>query len=172
MRAHLPGSLFAPLGKTFPTVAGCYVEPEQDVYLIAAEAEVEEAVRDLVRVGLDRVVGFAPPEVLAEHAASGGELRRTEVMGFAALQRLPALPDTVVLDVRTAAEFAAGRFPGAMNISHTRLLERLEEVPAGKPVAVYCRSERASFASSLLERRGHEVIYVDDLFQPRFAAAT
>ncbi len=163
MRGHLPGSLYAPIDKSFPTVAGSYVDPEAAVHLIIAEPLLEEAVRDLVRIGIDRVAGFAPPETLAEHAAAGGELRSTEVADFTALRERYA--DAVALDVRTATEYEAGHVPGAVNVSHTRLLERCGEIPEGERVAVYCRTgARAAVASALLERRGHDVVYVDDVW--------
>lgn len=53
-------------------------------------------------------------------------------------------PDLVVLDVRTPAEFAAGRVPGARNLSHDQLPDRLAELSAlkDKEVVLYCRSGR------------------------------
>ena len=45
----------------------------------------------------------------------------------------------VVLDVRSAAEYAAGHLPGALNIPHTELRERLGEVPRGQAVLAVLR---------------------------------
>lgn len=52
----------------------------------------------------------------------------------------------LLLDVRTAAEFAEGHLPGAVNISHDELPRRLDEVTRLKPqkIVVYCRSGRRS----------------------------
>ena len=52
----------------------------------------------------------------------------------------------LVLDVRTAAEFDAGHIPGAVNIPHDVLGERIAELgPADeRDVVVYCRSGRRS----------------------------
>jgi len=63
----------------------------------------------------------------------------------------------MVLDVRTAEEFAEGHVPGAINISHDELAERLAEIDAAKEsgLVVYCRSgRRAGIAEELLLTQG------------------
>ena len=72
-----------------------------------------------------------------------------------------------LLDARKKSEFDAGHHPEAINISHTRLLDRLDEISGDKPVIVHCKSgNRASFASALLESKGLDVKYVDDALEP------
>ena len=66
-------------------------------------------------------------------------------------------PDLVVLDVRTAAEFAAGHVPGARNVSHELLASRLDELSAArdKQVVLYCRSGRRTLlAEDVLRKAG------------------
>ncbi len=66
-------------------------------------------------------------------------------------------PDLIVLDVRTAEEFAAGHVPGARNISHELLGSRLAELDAARErdVVVYCRSgRRAAQALQVLHEAG------------------
>jgi phage shock protein E len=66
-------------------------------------------------------------------------------------------PDVIVLDVRTAAEFAAGHVPGARNVSHDELPARLDELAAlrDKQVVLYCRSgRRTQIAEDTLRRTG------------------
>lgn len=162
---HLPGSIYAPLNKSFPTVTGCYVDPASEIVLICRGTEVEEAVRDLVRIGLDRVAGWAPPDALRGFAAAGGEMSSTEVIDFEEVGRRAPDPGTQVLDVRRATEFAEGRIDGAANIAHTRLASRLGELPRDRQLLVHCLSgARASAAASLLEREGFEVAAVNDIF--------
>jgi len=52
----------------------------------------------------------------------------------------------VVLDVRTAEEFAEGHVAGARNIPHTEIAARLGELEDARDrdVVVYCRSGRRS----------------------------
>lgn len=163
MDAHVEGSLFAPLNKSFPTITGSYLRPGDGVILLAAEERLDEAVRDLVRIGFDRILGYATPEILIQPELAG-HLRQTPVIEFAQATPLAgagALP----LDVRSAVEHAAGSFHGSLNIPHTRLLERLGEIPEGAELLVYCATgARAASATAMLERAGRQVRYVDDDF--------
>lgn len=52
--------------------------------------------------------------------------------------------DHVLVDVRTAGEFARGHVPGAVNIPLDQLDKRLKEVPEGKTVVVICASGNRS----------------------------
>ena len=68
----------------------------------------------------------------------------TDVQGFA---ELIADTNVVVLDVRTAAEFAEGHIQKAILIDQGQsdFLERAKvELPTDKRIAVYCRSGRRS----------------------------
>jgi phage shock protein E len=63
----------------------------------------------------------------------------------------------VVLDVRTAAEFAAGHVPGARNVSHEQLAARIGELAALKDqqLVLYCRSgRRTQLAEQTLRAAG------------------
>jgi len=161
---HLRHSIFAPFNRTFPTIAGSYVEPQQEIVLVAESRDVEPAVRCLVRIGLDRVIGWAPPEALDSVAAEALAATRTVdfVGGLDAELRRPS---AAVLDVRAAEEHGAGHVPGAVQIAHTRLAAELERVPRGEPLLVYCESgARSASAASLLARHGYDVVAVEGSF--------
>ena len=55
-------------------------------------------------------------------------------------------PALLVLDVRSPDEFAAGHVPGARNIAHDALGERIGELADARDrdIVVYCRSGRRS----------------------------
>lgn len=53
----------------------------------------------------------------------------------------------MILDVRTSAEYEHWHIPEAVNIPHTELRFRLNEVPKDKPVYAYCRSGFRSYIS-------------------------
>lgn len=60
-----------------------------------------------------------------------------------------------LLDVRTPAEWRAGRAPGARHIPLDALETRLGEIPADRPVVVICRSgARSARGAALLRARG------------------
>lgn len=73
--------------------------------------------------------------------------------------------NALILDVRTAEEFASGHVPGAINIPHTELGSRLDEVGAKDPqaVVVYCeRGGRAGIAADVLLQGGYtRVLHLD-----------
>ncbi|HEX9801060.1 MAG TPA: rhodanese-like domain-containing protein [Thermoanaerobaculia bacterium] len=158
---HARGALFAPFNRTFPTIAGSYVEPEQKIVLVVDETELDESVRCLVRVGLDRVAGWAPPAILAQ--LDGEDVRAVPRLDFAdGFDAALGEPDVAVLDVRSAAEFEAGHVPGALHAAHTRLAAELDALPRERPLLVHCQTgSRASSAASYLARRGFDVRYVD-----------
>jgi len=67
----------------------------------------------------------------------------------------------VVLDVRTPEEFAAGHIPGAVNIPHDQLPNRLAEIAGAKTkdVVVYCRSgRRSAIAQETLSSQGFKSV--------------
>lgn len=164
MAGHLEGSLLATMDKQFNTIAGSYVTEDQDIYLILEEDQVQEAVVDLIRIGLDNIKGYATPSDLV---SSGASLVTTDIISFEEVDSLMETGNYYLLDVRKKSEFDEGHHPDAINIAHTRLLDRINEVPRDKPVLVHCKSGgRASYASALLERFGYDVTYINDDVEP------
>lgn len=158
---HLPGALSAPLFDTFNTVVGSYVEEGKEIYLVVSEDEVEEAVLDLIRIGLDDIPVYVTPETLLEYEAHGGTLKTTDEVAVTALGDDATRDGATILDVREASDFDEGHIKGAMNIAYTRLLPRWKEIPGGLPIYVHCRSgRRSAFAAAFLERVGFEVTNV------------
>lgn len=65
------------------------------------------------------------------------------------------LSKVTLVDVRTADEFALGGIPGAINIPLDELRERMKEIPADKPVYLYCGiGLRGYLASNILKENG------------------
>lgn len=63
----------------------------------------------------------------------------------------------VVLDVRSPGEFAAGHVPGAINVPHDQVGNRLAELAGAKDkdIVLYCRSgRRARLAADVLAAAG------------------
>jgi NADPH-dependent 2,4-dienoyl-CoA reductase/sulfur reductase-like enzyme/rhodanese-related sulfurtransferase len=66
-----------------------------------------------------------------------------------------------VVDVRTAAEFAAEAIPGAINLPLDELRHRLAELPPGQLI-VHCQvGQRAHSAVSLLRAHGRDAVNLD-----------
>ena len=76
----------------------------------------------------------------------------------ALLDRIGRGDAPIVLDVPSAAEFAAGHVPGAVNVPFTRILAGSDDLRVEKSasVLVYCgHGPRAWFAGTFLRRRGY-----------------
>ncbi len=167
MARHLPDAIYAPLNKSFNMAVGSLVEDETlPILLVIEEAAVDEAVRDLVRIGYDRIVGFVTPETLTRYFDRGGVSETIPQADFARVAELQGREDVEVVDVRFAAEFASGHIPGAISASYTRLpsLAR-ERIPEGRHLLVHCVSGgRSAAAASYLAREGFDVTFIDGEF--------
>jgi len=160
MAGHIPGSIYAPLGINFAMIVGSYVDPSTDIYLLIEADRVDEATRTLIRIGYDRVAGYAVPS--DEMTRATHTIARVD---FGDLEIEIDESEYTILDVRGVTDYAAKHLPGAINIAHTRLDSRISEVPQGKPVLTYCRTgNRASAAVSLLQQKGYDVRFVDGQF--------
>ena len=158
-QAHIPGSFFHPLNKSFVTDIGSLVEENVRIHLICHEHEVEDLVRNCIRIGLDHVVTWSTVSMVEEYKMLGGVVVTTTEEPVASVKAKVASGAFNVLDVRRLTEFREGHIRGALNIAHTRLAERLNEVPRDKPLLVHCRSGvRSAYACGLLERSGFSVI--------------
>ena len=98
--------------------------------------------------------------VLGLNTACGQQnFENADVQGFAELVR-----DTnvVVLDVRTAEEYADGHIERAVNIDYKKddFMDRAKAaLPTGKTIAIYCRSGRRSAnAASMLAPEGYVLV--------------
>jgi hydroxyacylglutathione hydrolase len=162
MKRHLPESLMVPFDDNFNTVAGSYINPETIIYLIIDEENLEQATRDLIRVGLDHIKGYATIEDL-DHW--NGRIEQVEAIKFDDVEKLRGDSGIQVLDVRSAAEYNEEHIPESMHRVYTRLPAHLDELPKDKTLLVHCGTgQRASYASSLLARNGFNIKWVNEDF--------
>jgi hydroxyacylglutathione hydrolase len=97
----------------------------------------------------------------------------TEIIDIEEMERRRVANAVHILDVRAASEFVTGHVPHAINIAHTRLGLRVDELPSDRPVAVHCGGGgRAASAVSLIEKAGRNAVLVDDDFALWIAAHT
>ena len=92
-------------------------------------------------------------------ACAQANYENTEVKGFAELMNDP---NVVVLDVRTADEFAEGHLEGALNIDQAQndFIEKVKEtLTTDRTIAVYCRSgRRSASAAGRLAAEGYKAV--------------
>lgn len=75
---------------------------------------------------------------------------------------LPSLMQNgaVLVDVRSAAEFAGGNAPGSVNIPLGELGSRLHEIPSSAPVVLCCASgTRSGMAKRMLKKNGYQQVF-------------
>ena len=80
-------------------------------------------------------------------------------------RRLQNGDSLVVLDVRPAAEHAAGHLPGAVSIPVGELRRRLAELPRDREIVAYCRGPYCAFAHdavAVLREQGFSARRLED----------
>mgnify|MGYP000927595870 CR=1 FL=1 len=77
---------------------------------------------------------------------------------------------SILIDVRTPAESAAGMVPGAINIPIDSIRDKLDHIPRDRELMVYCRvGQRSYIASRILKQHGFNVKNISGgylLYQP------
>ncbi|PXY22618.1 MBL fold metallo-hydrolase [Prauserella muralis] len=166
---HLAGTLSFGLEGPMSTWLGWLAPWGAPITLLGeSAAQVEQAQRELARIGIDRPAAAATgsPEQWATDESRLAVLATATFADLAAVRagrRPHGLPDAdVVLDVRLAGEWRAGHLDGAVHVPLPELPARVGDVPDGV-VWVHCQSGyRAAVAASLLARAGRRVVHVDD----------
>jgi len=151
---HLPGSTHVGLGGKFASWAGTLLSPDRPMVLVASPGREREAVMRLRRVGFDRVLGYLEGGIEAGRDPARLVRHPVRITSAELRERLTAAPPALI-DVRWENEWRQGAIPGAINVPLHLLREHLDEIPADRPVILYCRTgERSSTAASLLEQAG------------------
>ena len=140
------------------------------VWIMARTPTIDDAryaalVKRVADMGYDTTklvkVPQTPKPATAPAAAPVGAVV-SQVSADALLARLApgaAAPAPIVLDVRRAEEFAAGRVPGARNVPHDAILAdpaKALDAPKDAEIVVYCQSgRRAGLALEALKKAGY-----------------
>jgi rhodanese-related sulfurtransferase len=142
---HADGAINIGLRGQFASWCGTLLAMDDPMIVVASnEAEANEAVMRLARVGLENVRGWI----------GAGEELPSRTIPQISVRDLAATPRPV-LDVRRAGEYETGHVPGATNVPLDELPQRLGEVPRDSTLAVICAGGyRSSVACSLLARAG------------------
>ncbi|MGI9290082.1 MAG: rhodanese-like domain-containing protein [Gammaproteobacteria bacterium] len=111
-------------------------------------------------LALAALIFIAACEQPATPAAPTGDISQAEL-----LARIEAGNAPLILDVRGVDEYAEGHLPGAINIPHTEIAERINELGIGQTdeIVIHCYSgKRAGMAEQTLQAAGFENIRMLD----------
>ncbi len=170
---HVLGALSFDVHGNAVTYLGWMIDWGTPITLLGADAvEVQTMQRELVRIGIDRPVGYAVGTSAdwASSSAPRSWYRRVTHVDLA--QALADDPNLPVLDLRRNTEFDNGYVLGAKHVPLHELRGRIDEVRRWAddtskhgPVWAYCGSGfRASVGASLLDGLDIPVVHVDDDF--------
>jgi rhodanese-related sulfurtransferase len=153
---HIAGAWNIPLSGNFPTFVGWLMPPDAEILLVAEDAaQAGEAIVWCRRVGMDHVHAYLDGGMSA-WANAGLDTATLPVLSARGLhERTTGASDLVVLDVRTAIEFAEAHIEGAVNIPAPDLRTRHGTLDPSRPTAVICSTgNRSSMAASMLRSYG------------------
>jgi hydroxyacylglutathione hydrolase len=162
---HIPGAVSIPLRDQFATWLGWLVPDGVPLgFVFAPGQDPAEVVWQALKIGYENLAG----QLDGGMAAWQADGRPTERTGLVTAGQMDG---RAVLDVRQAAEYAAGHVPGAVHVELGDLPARAQDAPAG--AVVMCgHGERAMTAASLLQRAGRRGLAVLDGGAGDWAAAT
>ncbi len=150
---HVPGAVSIPLRDQFATWLGWLIPDGVPLgFVLAPGQDPAEVAWRALKIGYENLAG----QLDGGMAAWQADGRPTEETG---LVTAVGLDGRAVLDVRQAAEYAAGHVPGAVHVELGDLPGRAQDAPAG--AVVMCgHGERAMTAASLLQRAGRRGLAV------------
>jgi glyoxylase-like metal-dependent hydrolase (beta-lactamase superfamily II)/rhodanese-related sulfurtransferase len=156
--AHVPGSVNIGLGGQFAMWAGSLIPFTAEILIIAdTNAQVDEAVVRLARVGIEKVRGYLDGglESWTNAGLPVSTIKQVSVEQLSELLKNQSLRQ--VIDVRRPMEYQSGHVPGAFTSPLAALGQDVNRLSVNRnePTAVICAGGyRSSAAASLLEAQG------------------
>ncbi|MBK8621197.1 MAG: MBL fold metallo-hydrolase [Saprospiraceae bacterium] len=146
----IPGSINIQGNNAFATWAGWFLKYDEPFILLADESQLEDLTRKLMRIGLDKVMGYIPSTDLYE-----GSLQKVNMIGFDDFKTKTNNGANQIVDLRGDAEYKAGHIKGADHVFVGTLPENLSKIDKNKEVIIHCQGgDRASIAYSILAKEG------------------
>ncbi len=151
-KGFLPGSLNIQGNNAFATWCGWLVSYKEPFMLIAAEDQMEDLTRKLMRIGLDNVYGY-----FTDIESLGVDLQTEEVTDLETFENYLTDETAQVIDVRNETEYKTAHLQGADNIFVGTLRDNLDKIDRSKQTVIHCQSgDRSAIAFSILAQNGFE----------------
>jgi len=157
--AHIEGS-YNIMFDALSLYTGWLLDYDTPILLILEDIKyLDEAVRRLVRIGYDKIIGYLQIGIEAWYNAA----LPVESFNLLTVHRLKKHIDKkdkfTLLDVRGKDEWEKGHIEQAINIFYGHLNKKYKELTTDNPIIVICNSgKRASFAVSILRKKGFEEV--------------
>ncbi len=146
----IPGSINIQGNNAFATWAGWFINYDEPFMLVAADSQIEDLTRKLMRIGLDNIYGYVD-----NVTAFRGALEKSNVIGLEEFKDLYKNNNIQLVDVRGESEYKAGHIKGAENIFVGTLEANLKKFKTDKQIVINCQSgDRTAIAYSLLAKHG------------------
>jgi hydroxyacylglutathione hydrolase len=154
--AHIKGSFSLPPSRL--SNAGWVLTYDRPILLVAESPEaLDFAVRNLVRLGFDRLEGYLAGGLEAWYK-EGLPMANVELITVQDLRRRIVSEERItIVDVRRESEWVEGHIEGSKHIYLGLLEKQAHKLPSHSPVVVICKTgNRSSFGASVLLRAGFE----------------
>jgi glyoxylase-like metal-dependent hydrolase (beta-lactamase superfamily II)/rhodanese-related sulfurtransferase len=155
--AHLAGSINIGLGGQYATWAGTVLDRDHPIVIIADLGRENESATRLGRIGFDHIVGYLQDGLHSLKSRPDLTATTDRISAPYAAGLLSSAEPPLAIDVRAPRERDQKYIAGSLGIPLNHLVEKLETLPKGRPLLVYCAGGyRSSIAASLLERNGFD----------------
>ena len=157
---HIPNSYGIRVDAPLVVWAGWVIPFGSRIVLLGESAdEREEAMRQLIRIGYDDVIGYLEGGI----EAWAREYAVATVQTVTPKQLREHLKDVTLVDVRRQSEWDEGHIPGAIHFEGGRIAWEDLPFPRDQPLTFQCASgSRSMIAISVLKRKGiHNVFQLD-----------
>jgi hydroxyacylglutathione hydrolase len=154
--AHIPGSLSIWL-EGLSQYGGYFLDYDRSILLVVEDkGQLEEAVRSLIRIGYDDILGYLRVGMdmwcrAGAPVAMTQMTTPTQVIGW-----IDSGKELTLVDVRNLHELRSGVIANSKIIHIGSVESRLNEIPRDRPVVVYCSSGyRGGLGAGLLLGNGY-----------------
>lgn len=153
---HIPGSINIGFEKQLANWVGMVIDPKAELLLVVDDRDAyDRMVTELHRIGYDGIFGYLSGGINA-WLMSGRPVDQLGQISPHQLQRLLGPDCPMILDVRTPAEWNAGRIHQAKHFPLTDILNgKTPDVDKNQKIILQCGSGyRSNIAASLLKQAG------------------
>ena len=154
----IPGSYNIQGNNAFASWAGWFLKYDEPFILLADERELDDLTRKLMRIGLDKIIGYVPST--SSWLEAGGTLEKANIISLAETKVLLKDEEVQLIDLRSATEYNAGHIAQAENIFVGTLTDNLDKISKDKKVIIHCQSgDRSTIGYSILVKNGFKNVF-------------